>query len=122
MSGRNADFRAAMVCEVHKKCTNSHPPILFWTLIAGGLALTLLASATVPGFTERLDSLRGIAGLFNEGDSGYAPDGAIVGRATSNLAAVGTFVDHPVIGVGPGIYYLDYSRLYANRLGLRYFA
>jgi putative inorganic carbon (hco3(-)) transporter len=92
------------------------------TLIAGGLALTLLASATVPGFTERLDSLRGIAGLFNEDDAGSTPDGAIVGRATSNLAAVGTFVDHPVIGVGPGIYYLDYSRLYANRLGLRYFA
>lgn len=92
------------------------------TLIGAGIGLSLIASAAVPGFAERVDSLRGIAGLIDTGDSTNAPDGAIVGRATSNLAAVGTFIDHPLIGVGPGVYYLDYSRLYANRLGLRYFA
>jgi putative inorganic carbon (HCO3(-)) transporter len=92
------------------------------TLIGAGIGLSLIASAAVPGFAERVDSLRGIAGLIDTGDSTNAPDGAIVGRATSNLAAVGTFIDHPLIGVGPGVYFLDYSRLYANRLGLRYFA
>ena len=92
------------------------------TLIGAGIGLSLIASAAVPGFAERVDSLRGIAGLIDTGDSTNSPDGAIVGRATSNLAAVGTFIDHPIIGVGPGIYFLDYSRLYANRLGLRYFA
>jgi putative inorganic carbon (hco3(-)) transporter len=92
------------------------------TLIGAGLVLSLVAAAALPGFVDRVDSLRGIAGLIDTGDSSNTPDGAIVGRATSNLAAVGTFIDHPIIGVGPGVYYLDYSRLYANRLGLRYFA
>jgi O-antigen ligase len=43
-----------------------------------------------------------------------------VGRETENLAALHTFIDHPVTGVGPGVYFAEYSRDYANRLGLRY--
>ncbi|MGH3092016.1 MAG: O-antigen ligase family protein, partial [Gaiellaceae bacterium] len=47
-------------------------------------------------------------------------DSAIVGRQTENLAAWNIFLDHPLVGVGPGAYFREYSRDYANRLGLRY--
>ena len=52
---------------------------------------------------------------------GEVPDGAIVGRTTSNIAAVLVFVDHPILGVGPEVYAQDYSQRYATRLGLRFF-
>jgi O-antigen ligase len=55
-------------------------------------------------------------------DSDSRPDdGAILGRATSNLAALNVFADHPVLGVGPGRYQTDYSQAYANELGMRHF-
>ncbi|MFL5677971.1 MAG: O-antigen ligase family protein [Chloroflexota bacterium] len=91
------------------------------TVLAGGLILVVLSATAVPGFVDRLESFRGVEGLVGATGEAADPDGAIIGRATSNLAALGTFLDHPILGVGPGIYYLDYSRLYANRLGLRYF-
>jgi putative inorganic carbon (hco3(-)) transporter len=52
-------------------------------------------------------------------ESGY-PDRAVLGRATENLAAWYTFLDNPITGVGPGVYFREYSQEYANRLGLRY--
>jgi len=91
------------------------------TVLVGGLLLVVLSATAVPGFVDRLESFRGVEGLIGATGDTANPDGAIIGRATSNLAALGTFLDHPILGVGPGIYYLDYSRLYANRLGLRYF-
>ena len=48
------------------------------------------------------------------------PDGAILGRATSNLAALNVFLEYPVLGVGPGQYVAEYSQQYGNELGLRY--
>ena len=59
--------------------------------------------------------------LFSDDSASGTPDGAIVGRLTSNLAALYTFLDHPILGVGPSMYYLDYSQKYANALGLRFF-
>ena len=47
-------------------------------------------------------------------------DGAVVGRATENLAAFHAFADHPVLGVGPGQYFRQYSQEYANQLNLRF--
>lgn len=87
-------------------------------LVAGGV---MLAAAIVlsPTFVGRVVSIGNAAELFS--DSGDEAEGAIVGRATSNLAAFNVLVDHPVLGVGPGLYGPYYSVDYANRLGLRHF-
>ena len=49
------------------------------------------------------------------------PTGLCAGGRPSNLAAWYTFADHPIIGVGPGQYFREFSQDYANRLDLRYF-
>ena len=55
------------------------------------------------------------------GSSEEDADGAMVGRATSNLAALNAFLDNPIVGVGPGQYFRRYSQDYGNDLGLRHF-
>jgi putative inorganic carbon (HCO3(-)) transporter len=87
-------------------------------------AVALLAAATavvavaVPDYVIRLSSLETVTAFRS--DPAEVDDGAILGRATENLAAWNTFLDHPLTGVGPGVYFREYSREYANRLGLRY--
>jgi putative inorganic carbon (hco3(-)) transporter len=89
--------------------------LALFTLLA---ALVVLA---VPDYITRLSSLRGVTALSSTDSSGeQQPDSSIVGRQTENLAAWNSFLDHPVIGVGPGVYFKEYSRDYGNRLGLKY--
>jgi O-antigen ligase len=88
----------------------------FALLLAVGTAVVLLA---IPDYVIRLSSLQGVTGISASDESSY-PDRAVLGRATENLAAWYTFLDHPLVGVGPGVYFHEYSRVYANRLGLRY--
>lgn len=81
-----------------------------------GLALIMVE----PDYITRLSSLTEIGP--GQSDSGtQKADGAVVGRATSNLAAWNTFVAHPLTGVGPGRYFVDYSQKAGNELNLRYF-
>jgi hypothetical protein len=84
--------------------------------------LTAIVVLVVPSYIIRLSSLEGVTQLSTSSstDSTNRPDSALVGRETENLAAMYVFLDHPVTGVGPGVYFHDYSRDYANRLGLRY--
>jgi putative inorganic carbon (HCO3(-)) transporter len=88
-------------------------------LVVVGLSIALLIGIVAPQAIIRLDSLAGVGALLSsqEGDA----DGAIVGRATSNLAALNAFLDHPIVGVGPGQYFRRYSQDYGNDLGLRHF-
>jgi O-antigen ligase len=88
----------------------------FAMLLAVGTAVVLLV---IPDYVVRLSSLQGVTGISTSDESSY-PDRAVLGRATENLAAWYTFLDHPLVGVGPGVYFHEYSRQYANRLGLRY--
>jgi putative inorganic carbon (hco3(-)) transporter len=83
-------------------------------------ALTALVLLVFPHYLIRLSSLERVTALSSSESSSDGPDSAIVGRETENLAAWHTFVDHPLVGVGPGAYFHEYSRQYANRLGLRY--
>lgn len=95
-----------------------HVKPLHFVAILLGLMLAVVLVA--PTYGERVETLSGIQGiLFDDADDD--PDGAILGRTTSNLAAVNVFLDHPVLGVGPGMYSPYYSRDYANDLGLRHF-
>jgi putative inorganic carbon (hco3(-)) transporter len=82
--------------------------------------LTAIVFFVVPDYVVRLSSLEGVTALSSTSDSTNRPDSALVGRETENLAALHTFIDHPLTGVGPGVYFAEYSRDYANRLGLRY--
>ena len=83
--------------------------------------LTAVVVLVVPDYVTRLSTLGGVTALSSSTtDSADRPDSALVGRETENLAALHVFIDHPFTGVGPGVYFRDYSRDYANRLGLRY--
>lgn len=69
----------------------------------------------VPQYGTRLGSLERLPGLADEG---VAADGSIRSRITETIAAALVFVDHPLIGVGPGqfsTYYIGY----AEEFGLR---
>jgi putative inorganic carbon (HCO3(-)) transporter len=81
---------------------------------AGALALVL---AIAPDYVLRLESLRSADQATTR--DGTA-DGAIRGRATENLAALATFRDHPLLGVGPGGFFRRYSQEEANKLDLRF--
>ena len=82
-------------------------------------ALTAVVLIAFPHYLIRIGSLERITALSAENTTDE-PDSAIVGRQTENLAAWNTFLDHPLTGVGPGVYFHEYSREYANRLGIRY--
>ena len=81
------------------------------------IVLTALVVALMPQFTLRLLSLQAVVSLFSE-DSGMGEaDSAITGRATEMLAAYYVFIDHPILGVGPG-QFKYYSKEYSDELGL----
>lgn len=82
-------------------------------------AVTAAVALVIPDYVTRLSSLQGVTGISTTDESGY-PDRAVLGRVTENLAAWNTFLDNPLTGVGPGVYFSEYSQEYANRLGLRY--
>jgi putative inorganic carbon (hco3(-)) transporter len=84
-----------------------------------GAVLVALVLVLAPRYVERVASLADLQELVSE--ESVASDGAIVGRATSNLASLGVFLEHPFFGVGPGRYAADFSQRSANELGLRFF-
>lgn len=80
---------------------------LYQILIAVPVLLLLVAVAA-PKYFERIGSIAGVEGLYTD-EARVEPDGAIRGRLTEMLAALLVFVDHPVLGVGPGQYAAFYS-------------
>jgi putative inorganic carbon (hco3(-)) transporter len=66
-------------------------------------------------FLPRLQSLAEVGGLFGSNPSSREVDGAVRGRATEMLAAFQAFLDHPIIGVGPGLYTPLYSVEYQQK-------
>lgn len=77
-------------------------------LIVGMVA----APVAIPGFSDRVTSMAGVIGLFGKGD--VEPDGPTRGRTTEMLAALAAYVDHPVLGVGPGQYFAHHSVYYQS--------
>jgi O-antigen ligase len=70
---------------------------------------------TVPQYGARLESLQEVPGVAEEG---VEADGSIRSRLTEMIAAALVFVDHPLIGVGPG-QFPSYYIGYAEEFGLR---
>lgn len=89
------------------------------TLLATVATVFAIAVVLSPTFIGRVVSIGNAAEFLS--DEGDETEGAIVGRATSNIAAFNVLLDHPLLGVGPGLYGPNYSVAYANRLGLRHF-
>jgi O-antigen ligase len=84
-------------------------------IIILGIALLLLA---FPQNAIRFSSLGAIFSSAEEGGLRSA-DGAIQGRYTEMLAAALVFIDHPIIGVGPGMFGYEMAE-YAKIVSLRH--
>jgi O-antigen ligase len=80
--------------------------------------LGAIVVVAAPNYLARLASLSSLNSATSQ-DSTQV-DGALRGRATENLAALDTFRDHPLVGVGPGQFFERYSQTYANELDLRF--
>jgi putative inorganic carbon (HCO3(-)) transporter len=78
-------------------------------LILTGVGASLIVLLVFPNYAYRISTL---AGLTNpvQGDS------SMQGHATVNLAGIKIFLDHPVLGVGPGQVQM-YTMAYSNAMG-----
>lgn len=80
----------------------------------------LLVFQLFPQFGTRLMSLEALTALF-QGDGGGGikqADGATQSRVTEMLAAAMMYADHPIVGVGPGMYRNHYLE-YADEVGIK---
>jgi O-antigen ligase/polysaccharide polymerase Wzy-like membrane protein len=85
---------------------------LYQVLIAA-IVLIVSLHLVAPGYANRMLTLRGLPGLFT-GASEFEPDRVQRGRATEMLAAWHVFLDHPLLGVGPGQFTPLYSISYMS--------
>ena len=78
-----------------------------------------LALAALPQYRTRMSTLTETAMLAaSSGLASQEMESSMKRRVTEMVAAGAVFVDHPTIGVGPGMFKY-YSAEYGNRLGLR---
>jgi len=84
------------------------------------MALLAIVLAAVPTYATRLTSIQTLVASFSDDtSSGVAnADGATLSRLTEMGAAGLVFLDHPILGVGPGLFPLYYQE-YADLIGLR---
>ena len=94
-----------------------------WQLGLIVLALVLLFTA-VPEYRTRLSTISGFTSIISSDGNAAGEseaDGSMLSRATEGLAALLVFIDHPVVGVGPGMFRYYYQE-YAAFVGLRVLA
>lgn len=89
-------------------------------LVSFGTVLLLLALIVAPGLIGRIASISSLQNLFS--DEAHTVDSSFRGRSTEMIAALNAFLDHPVLGVGPGNYAPFYSQYYHinNDFALKY--
>ena len=80
----------------------------------------VLVVVMFPQNIERLASLEALTAIFDSDTTAgiKQTDGAVQGRATEMIAAGLVFLDHPLVGVGPGMFPY-YVEQYARGLGIR---
>jgi O-antigen ligase len=85
-------------------------------MVLAGFVILIAA----PQYVARLLTLDAALQVMVEGKgaAGQIDDGAITGRATEMGAAFLVFLDHPILGVGPGMFRY-YSADYGEKIGLR---
>lgn len=96
-------------------------------VVVGALGLGLLVLAIDPQAALRFESLGGAKNLLVGRTTVYKepasrqtgiPDTSVVRRYELNVATWHVFLDHPILGVGPGHFAEYYSLAYSNRVGL----
>jgi O-antigen ligase len=85
-------------------------------LVAIGLALVLVF-VSFPQYWTRVSTLAAVGTLTEDGGTG-AVDSSLLSRATETLSAALVMVDHPLIGVGPGLFPTYYEE-YAQVVGIK---
>jgi len=88
------------------------------------LVVFVIIAPTMPFVVARINSLRQTISVVG-GDPSTASrqaDGATLGRTTVMLAALHVFLDHPVVGVGPGQFSKFYGAEYSRRPELNFHA
>lgn len=83
------------------------------------LAVVLLGLGILvafPTYANRLATLDSLTEAATQGATSGA-DSSFLSRATENVAAVLVFLDHPLVGVGPGLF-PSYYRQYAGDVGI----
>jgi O-antigen ligase len=86
------------------------------TLLITALIGTIVL-VTIPEYRDRIASVTTIGKATEEAGTEDAADISIRGRATEMRAAAAAFQDHPLTGVGPGMFPSRYQE-YAQRIGL----
>lgn len=89
-------------------------PVALCTAAVG----VVVALTVVPAYGERLSSLDDFARSLTSSTPLTSSDSSIRSRATESLAALNVFIDHPILGVGPGAF-PSYYRSYASEIGGR---
>jgi O-antigen ligase len=84
--------------------------------MAGIVVLLALVLLFVPGYSDRLGTLAGVARSTEVSNASSSDDLSAASRATENKAALLVFRDHPLLGVGQGGFPLFYQQ-YAQRVG-----
>jgi hypothetical protein len=95
-------------------------------VVVAALGLSLLVLVLDPHAALRFASLGGVKTLLTHKTVGYSeptggqtgvPDTSVAKRYVINVAAWHVFLDHPILGVGPGHFAEYYSMPYGNRVG-----
>jgi putative inorganic carbon (hco3(-)) transporter len=86
-----------------------------WQVLAMVAAVAMLLVA-VPSYADRVATLSNLTSANTATGSDPAADESAQGRSTELKAGVAAFADHPLLGVGPGVFPLHY-REYAERVG-----
>jgi O-antigen ligase len=89
--------------------------VSFRQLVAVITALVLVVFA-VPSYHERVNSLVSASNATAAQGAGNVDDQSVRARSTEMKAALLAYIDHPVLGVGPGAFPLNYQR-YAGEVG-----
>lgn len=90
-------------------------PAQIGVIVLGLVSITLLVPQSRTRVASLLDIVPGVRGPeFNVASA----DGSVRSRLTEMLAGAAAFLDHPVLGVGPGMFRYHY-RDYAEDVGLR---
>ena len=87
-------------------------------LVVAIVVVGLVVGVAVPQYSVRVLKLRGLIGLVDKSNvtETTKPDGSLKKRSTEMITAALVFADHPVIGVGPGMFKYYYQE-YAVRVG-----
>jgi O-antigen ligase len=88
-------------------------------VLVAAVLVGVFVSVAQPAVLLRMASLERLSGLFfRQTAAAQAPDSSAIRRYVLNVATWHVFLDHPLLGVGPGQFSEHYSAEYGNRVGL----